>query len=83
MTALFDEFEAWSTPEARFAHVMDNLQPLLLNNSNGGADWKAHGVKAAQVRGRQGRNRLGSERFGELTESIIAANIAKGILPEE
>ncbi|SKC49517.1 putative hydrolases of HD superfamily [Bacteroidales bacterium WCE2004] len=83
LTALFDEFEAWSSPEARFAHVMDNLQPLLLNNSNGGADWKAHGVKAAQVRGRQGRNRLGSERLGELTESIIAANVAAGILPEE
>ena len=28
---LWLEFEAYETPEARFAHVMDNFQPLLLN----------------------------------------------------
>lgn len=37
--AVFDEFEADETAEAHFAHAMDNLQPLLLNNSNGGSDW--------------------------------------------
>lgn len=40
LIALFDEFEAFETPESKFAHAMDNLQPLMLNNSNGGADWK-------------------------------------------
>lgn len=35
---LFDEFEAGESPEARFAHALDNFQPLLLNNSNDGAD---------------------------------------------
>ena len=33
-TALFDEFEEYRTAEARFAHTLDNLQPLLLNDSN-------------------------------------------------
>jgi hypothetical protein len=37
LRALFDEFEAGKTPEARFAKTMDNFQPLLLNDSNGGA----------------------------------------------
>ena len=37
LTALFDEFENYRTPESKFAHSLDNLQPLLLNNSNGGA----------------------------------------------
>ena len=36
LTALFDEFENYQTPESKFAHSLDNLQPLLLNNSNGG-----------------------------------------------
>ena len=36
LVALFDEFEAYETAEAKFAHSMDNLQPLLLNNSNDG-----------------------------------------------
>ncbi len=40
---------------------MDNLQPLLLNNSNGGSDWADHDVTAKQVYGRQSRTekRLG------------------------
>ena len=38
LMAIFEEFEAWETPEAKFARAMDNLQPLLLNNSNGGGD---------------------------------------------
>ena len=25
---------------ARFAHVMDNFQPMTLNDDNGGGDWK-------------------------------------------
>ena len=36
LTALFDEFEAYETPEAKNAHTLHNLQPLTLNNSNGG-----------------------------------------------
>ena len=36
LSAIFDEFEESKTPEAKFAHAMDNLQPLMLNNSNGG-----------------------------------------------
>ena len=40
LQALFDEFEERKTPEARFARALDNLQPLLLNNSNDGGDWR-------------------------------------------
>ena len=28
LTALFDEFEYCETPESRYAHAMDNIQPL-------------------------------------------------------
>ena len=79
---LFDEFEEWSSPEARFAHSLDNLQPLMLNNSNDGADWKAHGVTARQVWGRQTKTRIGSEALFEVTEGIIRGQIEKGNLPE-
>ena len=83
LVALFDEFEDWSSPEARFAHALDNLQPLLLNNSNDGGDWKAHGVTARQVYGRQRKTRLGSEPLFEVTDGIIREQIRKGNLPEE
>ena len=82
LIAMFDEFENWSSPEARFAHALDNLQPLMLNGSNDGADWKAHGVTARQVYGRQNKTRLGSERLFEVVDGIIREQIRKGNLPE-
>ena len=78
LTALFDEFENYQTPESKFAHSMDNLQPLLLNNSNGGGDWREHGVTAEQVYGRQSKTRLGSEQLFEVVDRIIRENIEKG-----
>ena len=38
LTDLFDEFESGKTAESRFAHAMDNIQPLILNDSNDGLD---------------------------------------------
>jgi len=81
--ALFDEFEAYETPESKFAHAMDNLQPLLLNHSNEGGDWRAHQVTAKQVYGRQNKTALGSQvLFNEVTDPILQENIRKGNLPE-
>ena len=83
LIALFDEFEAYETPESKFAHAMDNLQPLLLNHSNNGGDWKAHNVTSTQVYGRQRKTALGSQTlFQEVTDPIIQENIRMGNLPE-
>ena len=81
-TAIFDEFEANETPEAKFAHCMDNFQPLILNNSNGGGDWKEHNVTAKKVYGRQSKTKEGSEKIYEITDKIIQENIRKGSLAE-
>lgn len=78
LIALFEEFEANETPEARFAHAMDNFQPLLLNHSNNGGDWREHGVSAAKVYGRHSKTRLGSERLYEVTDQLLRENIRKG-----
>lgn len=75
---LFDEFEAYETAESKFAHAMDNLQPLMLNNSNNGNDWKEHQVTAEQVYKRQGKTKLGSEKLFEVVDRMIQDNIEKG-----
>ena len=80
---IFDEFEERKTPEAKFARALDNLQPLILNNSNDGGDWKNHDVTAKQVYGRQYRTREGSEKLFEVTNRILKENIAKGNLRQE
>ena len=80
LTAIFDEFEERKTPEAKFARALDNLQPLLLNNSNDGGDWRNHDVTAEKVYERQSRTREGSEKLFEVTDKILKENIAKGNL---
>lgn len=80
--AIFDEFEDYQTAEAKFAHAMDNLQPLLLNNSNGGDDWKEHHVTAQQVYGRQSKTRLGSKVLFQVIDQIIQENAKKGNIKE-
>ncbi len=82
LTALFDEFEESSSPEARYAHAMDNLQPLILNNSNDGNDWKEHGVRASDIYGRQSKTRYGSEILYQVSDQIIQEHIRKGNIPE-
>jgi putative hydrolase of HD superfamily len=47
--ALWDEFEAGTTPESRYANALDRLQPLLLNAESGGGSWRTHGISRAQV----------------------------------
>ena len=78
--SLFDEFEASETAEARYAHAMDNLQPLILNHSNEGGDWREHGVSAETVYGRQRKTRLGSEKLYEVSDAIIQENVRRGSL---
>lgn len=82
LTALFDEFEENKSPEAKFAHAMDNLQPLILNNSNNGGDWREHDVSAEQVYSRQRKTKLGSEKLFEITDNILKDHIKKGNLKE-
>ena len=60
-----------------------NLQPLILNNSNGGSDWREHGVTKEQVYGRQSKTKLGSERLYEVTDKLIQENINKGNIKAE
>ena len=80
---LFEEYEANETPEARFVRVMDNLQPLLLINSNDGNDWKEHGIGRSQVMNRHIKTKLGSDIIWECTEKIISDNIRKGNLKDD
>jgi len=83
LRALFEEFEAYETPESRFAHVMDNFQPLLLNDSNDGADWREHTIRKSQVLKRQSKNVLGSEVIWKYVESLINKNVENGNIINE
>ena len=82
LETLFDEFEAQETAEARFTKAMDNLQPVLLHEANGGGDWKEHGVTKEQIMRRQEKTRRGSEELFEVIKDIIDKHIAEGNIKE-
>lgn len=83
LRALWDEFEESKTPEAKFAHVMDNIQPMMLNAANDGKDWKSHGVRLEQI---LKRNEITPEGSSEIwtyaKDNFIAPHIAKGNILE-
>ena len=47
--ALWQEFEAAETPEARFANAADRAMPVLLNLANGRPSWRENGISYARV----------------------------------
>ncbi len=83
MISLFDEFEAFETPESCFAHAMDNFQPFLLNDSNDGGDWMEHGVSISQVLGRQTQSAKGSKELSDYVLEKLEKHVAKGHIKED
>ena len=79
---LFYEFEEGKSPEARFAKVMDNFQPLLLNDYNNGRDWVRNGIDKERVINRQKSSKLGSEEIWQFTKELIEKNAKKGNLKD-
>lgn len=83
LRALWDEFEKWESPEARFAHAMDCVQPLMLNAATDGKSWEEHGVRLDQVLARNKHTAKGSEELWKYAyENFIAPNVEKGRLKE-
>lgn len=80
LAGLFDEFDEGKSPEARFANAMDNLQPLILNHSNGGKDWIDHQVTYDQVFQRQSRTEAGSKVLFDYTQQVLDDHVKKGNL---
>ncbi len=81
LRALWDEFEEGETAEARFAHGMDHIQPLMLNAATEGKSWKEHGIRLSQVLARNQNTAEGSETLWEYAyQKFIAPNVEKGRL---
>ena len=77
---LWDEFEAYETVEAKYAHLLDNFQPLMLNDASDGKSWEEHGVHKSQVCRRNARIPETSEIVWEKMLEIMDKHIEKGHL---
>jgi putative hydrolase of HD superfamily len=79
--ALWDEFEAKTTPEAKFATACDRFQPMLLNCRTQGAGWAKHGVTHDRVVARNRHIADGSAELWRYAEAMLAEIVAAGQLP--
>ena len=66
------------TAEAKFAHVLDNCQPLLLNDASGGKSWKEHTVHKSQIYKRNEHTAEGSREIWEYMQQLIDKHIQLG-----
>ena len=78
--ALWDEFEARTTPEAKFAHACDRFQPMLLNARTEGGSWRAHGVTLDQAQRRGAPVADGSVILWEAIEQMLREAVEAGHL---
>jgi len=78
--ALWEEFEAKATPEARFATALDRLMPVLHNLETEGRSWREHGITADRVIARNRGMAEGAPALWEYARARIAEAVAMGHL---
>lgn len=84
LKGLWEEFEEGETAEARFAHTMDNIQPMMLNAATDGKAWEERGIRLSQVLGRNRNTAGGSETLWNYAlEHFIRPNVEKGRLQRD
>ncbi len=80
LIALWQEFEAGKTSEARFAKSMDRLEPLLQNTSNHGGTWTEYHVNYHKVYHKKLAIKEGSEVLWQYTNELLNQSVEEGIL---
>ena len=80
LRAIWDEFEAAETPDARFAKACDRLQPILLNHVVGGGTWTDYDFDVGKERALTKRIALGSPALWAAAETVFADAVAHGWL---
>jgi len=80
MLALWEEFEARQTAEARYAAALDRLHPMLLNYHAGDSPWRRHGIRRPQVVAFNRHMREGAPELWEYAHRLIDAAVAEGKL---
>ena len=83
LKSLWEEFEARTSAEARFAAAIDRLEPMMQNALTAGHAWKEHNVRRSQV---VQKNRpiveAGSRELWRFAESLIARAVEMGHLAD-
>jgi putative hydrolase of HD superfamily len=80
---LWEEFEENKTSEAKFASVLDRVQPILLNYTADGLSWKENNVTKQMVIERNAYTKEGSKKIWKYIENLLEDATEKGYLINE
>ena len=84
MMNLWLEFEAGESAEAKFAKVMDKMQPIMLNAATDGRAWKEHEVKLSKILDRNKKTPENSPVLWDyMMEHFIMPNVEKGRIQDD
>jgi putative hydrolase of HD superfamily len=78
LRALWEEFDAFKTPESKYANALDRLQPLLHNARTEGGTWRIHSVARDQVYRRMEPIRSALPELWPVVTRIIEDACARG-----
>lgn len=78
--AIWQEFEAGETEEAKFAKAMDRFEPMLQNASNQGGTWQEFNVPYEKVFEKKKVIKNGSETVWAYAENLLNSCVEKGYL---
>ena len=81
--ALWHEFEARETPEAKYASALDRLAGMLPNAAKHGGTWNEHQVTVEQVTRRNESIATGSDVLWDHAKQWIQAVHAAGLIDTE
>lgn len=81
LMSLWQEFEAEKTAEAKFAKVMDRVQPIMLNAATDGKAWQEHQVQLSKILKRNEKTAEGSDVLWEYAlQNFVRPNVEKGTI---
>jgi putative hydrolase of HD superfamily len=79
--ALWEDYEAGDTPEARYVMAVDRVAPMLLNVAEGGSAWREYGITRSRVIERNGKHvepalpDVWAEALARLDEAAAAGTV--------
>lgn len=80
---IWEEFEAGETQEAKFAEILDRLQPIMLNHATNGKAWLEHSVLKSQAINRNAKTLAGPAVFADFLLSILNDAEERGWLKKD
>lgn len=83
LRSLWEEFEVRETSEAKFAAVLDRLEPLLLNTQTEGHTWNKFNIPSHRVFAKNEHVREGSMVLWHYINELLEDCMRKGYLKEK